>query len=445
MIVYRKSKRKTVREALLALQKKRTIRFALENNFFYQKLKRKIKDTLKIWIPQNVIAILAAITNKSSYYISLCIKKEIIISKIKNNEILYLFFYPANITISMYQRPHHFIDEILCLDKVSIIYMYGAFASVGYIKLDENAFLASYMKYNIVDSGFVVKTLKSEINEIVKNFNKVVCVIDHQSCYQGALDIEHDNKKIVYHCMDDYSEFNDIVTIKNKKEIKRSMEKAYEACDIYVSTAKNLLHYFNYLNLLKKAALIRNGCEFEHFNQEIPNKLLSLDKPVIGYFGAIANWFDWDAVIALAEQRKDYNIVIIGLCIDIDKRAYDYRNIHLLGKKDYADLPLYAYHFDVQIIPFKIIPLIDNTDPCKFYEYCCNGKPIVGSDMKELRYCQDLFYVYKSPQDFIAKVDLALNEKNESLKQKRIKFGKDNSWRARVEEFHKFIMADYGQ
>ena len=111
MIVYRKSKRKTVREALLALQKKRTIRFALENNFFYQKLKRKIKDTLKIWIPQNVIAILAAITNKSSYYISLCIKKEIIISKIKNNLHFYKDVnYPNGVFIDQRISPKYIID-----------------------------------------------------------------------------------------------------------------------------------------------------------------------------------------------------------------------------------------------------------------------------------------------------------------------------------------------
>ena len=58
---------------------------------------------------------------------------------------------------------------------------------------------------------------------------------------------------------------------------------------------------------------LSNATEFEHFhNLPINNILKDMKKPIIGYYGAIAEWFDTDIVRHIAVQRPDWSIVLMG-------------------------------------------------------------------------------------------------------------------------------------
>jgi O-antigen biosynthesis protein len=122
---------------------------------------------------------------------------------------------------------------------------------------------------------------------------------------------------------------------------------------------------------------VKNGTEFEHFNQAVKNGKLSYlaDKPIIGYYGAISDWFDIDMVEYCATQLPEYNFVMIGSTFGCDiSRVETIPNIHFLGEIPYKELPGYYAYFDVCLIPFQIIPLTLATNPVKFYEYLSAGK-----------------------------------------------------------------------
>ena len=43
-------------------------------------------------------------------------------------------------------------------------------------------------------------------------------------------------------------------------------------------------------------------------------------KPIIGYYGALAKWFDYEKIKKLAIKKPGYEIVLIGINYD---RSYD--------------------------------------------------------------------------------------------------------------------------
>jgi glycosyltransferase involved in cell wall biosynthesis len=59
-------------------------------------------------------------------------------------------------------------------------------------------------------------------------------------------------------------------------------------------------------------------------------------------------------------------------------------NIHLLGRKPYADLPAYCRGFDVALNPFRINALTLAANPLKVREYLAAGVPVVSTNIPEV-------------------------------------------------------------
>lgn len=170
-----------------------------------------------------------------------------------------------------------------------------------------------------------------------------------------------------------------------------------------------------------------------HFSRPGPLRPLSeLSGAIIGYYGAISEWFDVKMVREAAEARPDWQFVLIGDTVGADvsplKRL---PNVHLLGRQPYAALPGYLHQFDVACIPFLRTPLTDAADPVKFYEYLSAGKPVVAVDLPELEPHRDYFYPVRSVAHFVSQIEVALREQSPEKVQARIEFARQNTWRHR--------------
>ncbi len=156
--------------------------------------------------------------------------------------------------------------------------------------------------------------------------------------------------------------------------------------------------------------------------------LKNIPGPIIGYYGAISDWFDCELIEYLAVSRKDWSFVLIGGTFGADvSKLKRLSNVHMLGEKPYGELPAYLYWFDVCLIPFKLTPLIEATHPVKFYEYLSSGKPVVVTRMPELIPYGDLCYIAEDKEDFLHKLEAALKEEP-SLMADRKKFAMRNTW-----------------
>lgn len=232
---------------------------------------------------------------------------------------------------------------------------------------------------------------------------------------------------IIYDCMDEWEDFPGIQPALLEGE-KQLLHKS----DLVTFTAQVL--YDKYAEQTRKAMVLRNAVAFDLFAKHVvPNDIASsYDHPIIGYYGALAEWLDYDLLIFLAKQRPQWTFILLGdIFVDVDElKALP--NVHLLGRKPHEEMPLYLYHFDACLIPFKINKITDAVDPVKMYEYLSAGKPVVAARILELRHYEDILYLADTHEQFLAQIDKVLAEDDPALARERIKLAKANDWHQRV-------------
>lgn len=163
--------------------------------------------------------------------------------------------------------------------------------------------------------------------------------------------------------------------------------------DVVLATAQRLHEQIKPIR--PDALLSPNAVDYDHFasarDADTPPPediadIVNQGKPIIGYYGALAEWFDYPLVQEMAIRQPDWNFLLIGPAYDssLEKsNILSQPNIYWLGIKDYQDLPNYLHFFDVAFIPFVLNDLTHSTSPLKLFEFMAGGKPVVISPMNE--------------------------------------------------------------
>ena len=240
--------------------------------------------------------------------------------------------------------------------------------------------------------------------------------------------------KIIYDCMDDHSGFST-----NAPEMFNQEEELSKMSHLVIASSNKL--YKSQRDFNDSTILVKNGADFKHFSNIRANDLLSdLEKPIIGYYGAISDWFDVDIIEYCAQRKSKWSFVLIGSTFGADvSEIKKLPNVHLLGEKTYDSLPLYLYWFDACCIPFEINTLTESTNPVKFYEFLSAGKPVVSTMLPELKPYKDWVYLARDKHKFLLNIEKALSENDETRIKARIEFGKENDWSSRYALIEKGI------
>ncbi len=228
---------------------------------------------------------------------------------------------------------------------------------------------------------------------------------------------------VLYDCMDDHSgfSFHGGGTTALEAELVRQ-------ADAVAAASRPLRDKM--AGLGREAALVRNACDYGHFAAV---KRRGGGSPVIGYYGAIADWFDSDLVADLAERRTDWTFVLIGSTFAADlTRLRELPNLRLVGERPYAELPGWLSRFDVAILPFRRIPLTEATNPVKAYEIMASGLPLVSVPLPEIVEFGDLVRLASTPAEFEVQIGAALSGSDESAVEGRRAFARQQTWEDRV-------------
>lgn len=200
----------------------------------------------------------------------------------------------------------------------------------------------------------------------------------------------------------------------------------------------------------RNCALITNGVDLAHFsarrrNSKTPSELveiISSSRPIIGYFGALAKWFDYDLVACVARQMPQYEIILIGPDYDGSLHILESArlpNVHILGPVDYKQLPEYACWFDVSMIPFLINEITESTSPIKLFEYMALGHPIVTTNMPECRKYSSVL-IGRDLAEFAAQIEHGLDlRENPEYQQLLREEAAANSWTSKAEAIDRLM------
>src|SRR5439155_15574956 len=102
----------------------------------------------------------------------------------------------------------------------------------------------------------------------------------------------------------------------NSPEILDSETRLIETADLVVASSAVLLR--NVAPRSRASLLLRNGCDYDHFSSPHGGIARTGDAPLIGYYGAIAEWFDSGLVAELARLRPGWRFELIGSTVARD-------------------------------------------------------------------------------------------------------------------------------
>lgn len=114
-----------------------------------------------------------------------------------------------------------------------------------------------------------------------------------------------------------------------------------------------------------------------------PIKLRTASPVVFGYVGTMADWFDWEIIVALARARPHDRVRLIGP-MDVRPAMPLPANIELLPAMPHAQALHAMNTFNVGLIPFKRNALTDSVDPIKYYEYRALRLPVLSTEFGEM-------------------------------------------------------------
>ncbi len=192
---------------------------------------------------------------------------------------------------------------------------------------------------------------------------------------------------------------------------------------------------------------IGNGVDYDLFKRAaargIPDEMRNMGRPVIGYVGAIAHWFDFELLDRLAAEFPFSSLVIVGpLYHDLRGAMAEITarrsNIELLGARPYEELGRYIASMDVCLIPLQVNELRRAADPNKLYEYAACGRPIVTMAYSDdIRALSDMIYTAENRDEFILKVREALERGADGERLEA--FARSRSWQSRADEMANLV------
>lgn len=200
----------------------------------------------------------------------------------------------------------------------------------------------------------------------------------------------------------------------------------------------------------KDAVLILNAADYVNFHSPRSQGLLDhLPRPIIGFFGAFADWLDLDWVGEAARRFPAWSFVYVGTQgFAREKNRQEWKtassaaNVHVFPQADLKKLAAYLAQFDVCTMPFQDLPITRSMHAVKIYEYVAAGKHVLVPALPETRWFaeQDLVYTYDNFQQSFQLLEmLAHQPPTPEQILARAEFAARNDWGERVDELIRVV------
>jgi glycosyltransferase involved in cell wall biosynthesis len=185
---------------------------------------------------------------------------------------------------------------------------------------------------------------------------------------------------------------------------------------------------------------LEQAVDFEHFanpDVEPAADLAGIPHPILGYFGSMDYVMDTDLMTEISRLRPEWHWVLLGLKSNLVKISAP--NVHFIGSKPYRNLPQFARHFDVCVLPWRSANAFTSYGSAiKVREYLATGKPVVIAPLFEYLHTPGLRF-YRGAEEFIAQVEDALENDTPALAAQRQAVVRGCTWDARAHQLATLI------
>jgi UDP-galactopyranose mutase len=262
---------------------------------------------------------------------------------------------------------------------------------------------------------------------------------------------------VIYYCIADFAELSP-----HPNEILRSERSIIGMSDLIFAQGPRLAEHCSRGG--KRAEIFPFGVNLNRFTKEngqahgssgedpaataergsASGFMSALPRPVIGYVGGIHKFFDVELLAAMARARPDWSWVLVGPLQISPGELKRIPNVYLAGPKAHEELPDYICGFDVGIVPYLSNGYTATVVPTKINEYLAMGKPVVSTDLPEVRTFNGKHGVIitspNRPIEFVASIERALLSSGEDdAITRRQTVAALNDWEGRTEQMSHLI------
>jgi UDP-galactopyranose mutase len=282
--------------------------------------------------------------------------------------------------------------------------------------------------------GLSQKEITDFQEDLVSQFLKSQNLDDYAFWYYTPMALEYSRKlkpaMVIYDCMDELSAFKFAPTA-----IKTLEKELFSRADIVFTGGYSLYEakQHEHSNIFPFPSSI-DKLHFEKARtyKKAPKDQADISRPRIGFFGVIDERFDIDLIREIAEERPNWQFILIGPVVKIDPATLPQReNIHYKGSKTYLELPEYLSGWDIALIPFLLNESTRFISPTKTPEYLAAGIPVISTPIKDVirPYGEkELVRIASTSKEFIAAIDEELSKPKEDWLVKVDEFLMLNSW-----------------
>jgi glycosyltransferase involved in cell wall biosynthesis len=246
----------------------------------------------------------------------------------------------------------------------------------------------------------------------------------------------------VFYCTDKLSE-----TSPAARRILPYEQRVIERSDLVFASSDLLVDYCRAHN--PETHLFPIGVSLEKFGRAWrgestpPEELARLPRPVVGLVGGLRPCVDQALLRELSLRLPHTSIALVGPEQTPMAELRGLANVHLLGPKPHDQIPDYIAAFDVCLIPYLVDDFTNNISPAKLNEYMALGKPVVSTDLAEVRRFNEtngaVVRIAATGEKFITQVLAALADDSVTRRLERRAVAETNSWVRRVEAMSHLI------
>ena len=246
---------------------------------------------------------------------------------------------------------------------------------------------------------------------------------------------------VIYHPYDKFDAMAE--TDKDKKEIQVSEKAITKIADMIITPHQKVAASLQHAN----THIVHNGVFLPAMaDRSIPKNTLfkHIPHPRLGYIGMISTKLDFQLILEIAQEKPEFSIILMGP-MNLKTEAHRKKiqqlqqtpNIHFFPPVSFDRVFDHMLQFDLGIMPYCLLTHMNYCEsPLKMYQYWLCGLPVVTTGLPNIVETPGIIFRANTSLGWIDKIEQALENESESLKEKRHALAMENSWENRAAQIY---------